>query len=135
MWLATGSDLGGSLRTPAGFCGVVGLRPSPGRVAHGPVELPFGTLSVEGPMARNVADAALMLDAMAGPHPLDPLALEAPPRPYRQAAAEPRLPARVAFSPDLGITPVAAEPCARPASGRWRPGGGRRRGASAIIPT
>ena len=109
VWLATGSDLGGSLRTPAGFCGVVGLRPSLGRVAHGPSELPFGTMTVEGPMARTVADAALMLDAMAGPHPLDPLSLEAPPRPFRRAAAEPRLPARVAFSPDLGITPVAAE--------------------------
>ena len=68
-WLATGSDLGGSLRTPASFCSVVGLRPSPGRIAHGPAELPFDTLTVEGPMARDVADAALMLDAMCGPHP------------------------------------------------------------------
>src|SRR4249919_523821 len=63
VWLATGSDLGGSLRTPASFCSVVGLRPSPGRVARGPAELPFDTLSVEGPMARDVADSALMLDA------------------------------------------------------------------------
>jgi len=116
VWLATGSDLGGSLRTPAGFCGVVGLRPSPGRVASGPSELPFGTLSVEGPMARSVADAALMLDAMSGPHPADPLALEPPPVPYRQAAAQPRLPARVAFSPDLGITPL--EPAVRDACER-----------------
>src|SRR5205823_8650466 len=60
VWLATGSDLGGSLRTPAGFCGVVGLRPCPGRVARGPEQLPFDTLSVEGPMGRTVADAALM---------------------------------------------------------------------------
>ena len=52
VWLATGSDLGGSLRTPASFCSVVGLRPSPGRVANGPNERPFGTLSVEGPMGR-----------------------------------------------------------------------------------
>ncbi len=78
VWLATGSDLGGSLRTPASFCGVVGLRPSPGRVASGPSELPFDTLSVKGPMARNVADAALMLDALAGRHDEDPLSLEAP---------------------------------------------------------
>ena len=109
VWLATGSDLGGSLRTPAGFCGVVGLRPCPGRVARGPEQLPFDTLSVEGPMGRTVADAALMLDAMAGSHPLDPLSLEAPSRPFAEAAAEPALPSRVAFSPDLGITPVAPE--------------------------
>src|SRR4051812_30022906 len=72
VWLATGSDLGGSLRTPAGFCGVVGIRPSPGRVARS-AELPFDTLSVEGPMGRTVGDAALMLDAMAGWDPRDPL--------------------------------------------------------------
>jgi amidase len=109
IWLATGSDLGGSLRTPAGFCGVVGMRPSPGRVAHGPSETPFGTLSVEGPMARTVADVALMLDAMCGQHPLDPLSLEAPPRPFAEAAASPALPSRVAYSADLGISPVEAE--------------------------
>ena len=109
VWLATGSDLGGSLRTPASFCSVVGLRPSPGRIARGPAELPFGTLSVEGPMARDVRDAALMLDAMAGPHPADPLALGLEPEPFLAAAERPRLPARVAWSEDLGITPVAAE--------------------------
>jgi amidase len=109
VWLATGSDLGGSLRTPASFCSVVGLRPSPGRVARGPSELPFDTLSVEGPMARDVADAALMLDAMAGPHPDDPLALPAPPEPFLSAALSPELPARIAWSADLGITPVERE--------------------------
>src|SRR3546814_4460200 len=66
VWLAHGSDLGGSLRTPAGFCSVVGLRPSPGRVARGPRPLPFDDLFVEGPMARTVEDVALMLDAMVG---------------------------------------------------------------------
>ena len=101
VWLATGSDLGGSVRTPAGFCGVVGVRPSPGRVAAGPSPLPFETMSVEGPMGRTVADAALMLDAMAGLDARDPLSLEAPARPFADAAAAPALPARVAYSPDL----------------------------------
>ena len=120
VWLATGSDLGGSLRTPAGFCGVVGIRPTPGRVANGPAPLPFGTLSVEGPMGRSVADAALMLDAMAGLDPGDPLSLPEPQRPFLDAAGQARLPARVAYSPDLGITPVAPdvrEACERAVEG------------------
>jgi amidase len=109
-WLATGSDLGGSLRTPASFCSVVGLRPSPGRVAHGPSAAPFQTLSVEGPMARDVRDAALLLDAQAGLDPRDPLSLEAPSVPFAGAAERPVPLRRVAFSPDLGgITPVDAE--------------------------
>jgi Asp-tRNAAsn/Glu-tRNAGln amidotransferase A subunit and related amidases len=53
-WLATGSDLGCSLRTPSSFCSTVGLRPSPGRVARGPTRLPYDNLCVQGPMARNV---------------------------------------------------------------------------------
>jgi len=109
VWLATGSDLGGSLRTPASFCSVVGLRPSPGRVAHGPSTRPFGTLSVEGPMGRTVGDVALMLDAMVTRHPEDPLSLDPPLQPFQGAAAERQRPQRVAFSPDLGITPVDAE--------------------------
>ena len=109
VWLATGSDLGGSLRTPASFCGVVGLRPSPGRVASGPRQLPFDTLAVDGPMARTVRDVALFLDAMAGAHPEDPVALDAPSEPFLRAAASPRLPARVAFSEDLGLSPVDPE--------------------------
>ncbi len=109
VWLATGSDLGGSLRTPASFCSVVGLRPSPGRVAHGPREQPFDTLSVEGPMGRTVGDVALMLDAMAGGHPEDPLAFDAPGESFEAAAAIGRPPRRIAFSPDLGIVPVDPE--------------------------
>lgn len=108
-WLATGSDLGGSLRLPASFCGVVGLRPSPGRVARGPAREPFGSLWVEGPMGRTVADVALMLDAFAGPDARDPLALEAPAAPFLAAAERPQPPRRVAWSPDLGVGPVAAE--------------------------
>jgi amidase len=108
VWLATGSDLGGSLRTPASFCSVVGLRPSPGRVAR-TAEQPFDTLSVEGPMARDVADCGLMLDAMAGPHAEDPLALPEPGESFLAAALAPELPARIAWSDDLGVTPVARE--------------------------
>jgi amidase len=106
IWLATGSDLGGSLRTPASFCSVVGLRPSPGRVANGPRDLRFGTLSVDGPMARTVEDAGLMLDAMVGWHVEDPISLPAPAESFRAAAAARLAPRRVAFSPDLGISPV-----------------------------
>ena len=106
VWLATGSDLGGSLRTPASYCGVVGLRPSPGRVAAGPSEFAFDTLPVCGPMARNVGDTALMLDAMVGQHDEDPLSLEVPREPFLSAVGRARLPRRVAYSSDLGICPV-----------------------------
>src|ERR1700730_15405512 len=74
-WLAHGSDMGGSLRNPASFCGIVGLRPSIGRVAHTPVAAIDRNLGVHGPMARNVEDLALLLDAMSGEQPADPLSL------------------------------------------------------------
>ena len=73
--IADGTDMGGSLRNPASFCDVVGLRPSPGRVPVWPARLPWSPLSVDGPMARNVADVALLLSAMAGPDPRSPIAL------------------------------------------------------------
>ncbi|MCB2100827.1 MAG: amidase, partial [Rhodobacterales bacterium] len=81
-WLATGSDLRGSLRIPAAFCSVVGLRPAPGRVARGPVADPMNDLSVEGPLGRTVGDVALLLDAMAGRHAGDPSALPRPATPF-----------------------------------------------------
>ena len=109
-WLAHGSDLGGSLRNPASFCGIVGLRPSVGRVPRGPVGDPWGSLSVEGPMARSVADVALFLDALSGLDAREPLSLPAPETPFLAAAQAPRLPRRVAFSADLGgLTPVNPE--------------------------
>ena len=109
-WLADGSDLGGSLRTPAAFCGIVGLRPSPGRVPHGPRAAPFGTLAVNGPMARDVRDLALFLDVLAGFDPRDPLSYDDPSTPYVDAVASTTPPRRVAFTPDLGgITPVNPE--------------------------
>ncbi len=118
VWLATGTDLGGSLRIPASFCSVVGLRPSPGRVAFGPGLNPWQTLYVAGPMARNVGDLALMLDAQVGRHLRDPRALPRPERLFLNAVDQPQAPRRVAFSSDLGLAPVDGEVreiCARAA--------------------
>jgi amidase len=108
-WLATGSDLGGSLRIPAAFCSVVGLRPSSGRVPHGPLLEPFSPLWIDGPMARDVADLGLFFDAMCGLDPRDPLTFERPSERFFDAATTPSAPTRVAFSADLGITPVDGE--------------------------
>ncbi|MAF49325.1 MAG: amidase family protein [Rhodospirillales bacterium] len=108
VWLATGSDLGGSLRTPASFCSVVGLRPSPGRVARTAAN-PYDTLGVSGPMGRDVRDTGLFLDAMAGRHAGDILSLNAPQTPFLAAADTPRLPNKIAFTPDLGCLPVDPE--------------------------
>jgi amidase len=108
-WVAQGSDMGGSLRNPASFCGVVGMRPSIGRVAHTPEFQIDRTLSVQGPMARNVEDLALLLDAMTGEHPADPLSLPAPARAFRETMKAQAKPRRVAYSATLGVTPVDPE--------------------------
>jgi len=109
-WLAHGSDMGGSLRTPASFCGVVGLRPSIGRVASTPSAGVDRTLGVQGPMARNVEDLALLLDAMSGENPADPLSLPVLPTSFLTAARSGKAPVRIAYSPDLGgISPVDPE--------------------------
>ena len=109
-WLATGSDLGCSLRTPSSFCSTVGLRPSPGRVARGPTRLPYDNLCVQGPMARNVADVALMLDAMTGVHSGDPISIPTPSISFFEALKKPSKLKRVAYSSDLnGLTPIDSE--------------------------
>ena len=108
VWLATGNDLGGSLRTPAGFNGVVGLRPGPGVVPRGKRLQAFDTLWVEGPMARCVADVALMLDAGSGHDPVDPFSFDRAGS-FVAALDGAAAPVRVAFSPDLGIVPMARE--------------------------
>ncbi|MHB1595978.1 MAG: amidase [Streptosporangiaceae bacterium] len=107
--LADGSDLGGSLRNPASFCNVVGLRPSPGRVPSWPVTDVADVLSVQGPMGRTVADVALLLAVLSGPDPRVPLALDAPPPALTDPAQLIALldrdlrGLRVAWSPDLGL--------------------------------
>ena len=108
-WVAHGSDLGGSLRNPASFCGVVGMRPSPGRVAFTVANEIDGTLGVDGPMARNVEDLALLFDAMIGEEPSDPLSLPSDGTSYLKAARSGWKPKRVAISRDLGISPVDPE--------------------------
>src|SRR6266581_2050662 len=124
-WLAHGSDMGGSLRNPASFCGVVGMRPSIGRVARSPAFKIDRNLTVHGPMARNVEDLALLLDAMSGEHPADPLSLPALPASFLSAARSGKGPKRIAYSPDLGITPVDPEVAAitRKAAARFAEAG------------
>lgn len=74
--LANGTDMGGSLRNPANFCNVVGIRPSPGRVPNYPSQLAWTTYSVAGPMARNVTDCAFFLSAIAGFDRRSPIAID-----------------------------------------------------------
>lgn len=109
-WLAHGSDMGGSLRNPAGFCGCVGFRATAARVPSGPSANDFDVLGQQGPMARNVGDCGLLLDAMAGAFDGEPFAQPEPAMSFRAAAERPEVPARIAYSADLGgITPVDPE--------------------------
>ena len=119
--IAQGSDLGGSLRTPAAFCGVVGFRTTPGLVPKHPVELAWDSLSVTGPMARTVADTALMLSVVAGPDDRAPLSYDVDVRQFTRAVKAPSVKGwRVAWTPDLnGLIPVDDE-VARVAEGATR---------------
>ena len=104
--IADGSDLGGSLRNPAGYCNVVGFRPSPGRVPIWPSQVPWFPMGVQGPMARNVTDAALMLSAIAGPDPRAPISLPEPGTVFRPPLDCDVAATRIAWSRDLGGLPV-----------------------------
>ncbi|MEJ2131941.1 MAG: amidase family protein [Gammaproteobacteria bacterium] len=109
--LHQGSDGAGSIRMPSHFSGVFGLKPSFGRIPNWPVSNSDQTSHI-GPMARTVADAALMLWVTAGPYPLDQYSLESPPQDYPARLGEGVENLRVAFSPDLGharVDPEVAE--------------------------
>jgi amidase len=115
--LADGSDMGGSLRNPASFCNVVGLRPSPGRVPRWPAELGWFPLTVDGPMARTVADAALMLSVLAGPDARSPIAIAEGGARFARPLGRDFQGTRVAWSRGLGLP---FEPAVREAVDRQR---------------
>jgi len=109
VWLATGSDIGGSLRIPASYCGIVGMRPSTGRVPRPASLAPFDALWVEGQMGRCVADVALMLDSQAYFDARDPLSWPPPAVPYVNAVRAPRAPQRLGYTGNLGIGRIDPE--------------------------
>ena len=107
--IADGSDLGGSLRNPASFCGVVGFRPTPGRVPRVPPEQGWDDLAVLGPMGRTVADAALLFSVIAGPDARDPISLGPPATPFHPVEPADLRGLRLAWTPNLGRYPVERE--------------------------
>lgn len=105
--LSTGSDGGGSIRVPSSYCGTVGLKCSRGRIPIWSEGNPFETVDVVGPMTRTVADTALMLNVVAGPHHYDPYSLLDTDTDYVRAIADASVRGfRVAYSPDLGNPPI-----------------------------
>jgi amidase len=106
--LADGSDLGGSLRNPAAFCNVLGLRPTPGRVPAYPTLNPWFDMSVLGPMARSVDDIALFFSVMVGDDPRVPVALTDPGAAFYPVTPLGLRGIRVGLSTDLGL-PVQRE--------------------------
>src|SRR5213593_9358 len=104
--IANGTDTGGSLRNPASFCNVVGLRGALGRVPQWPSDTAWQILSVAGPMARTVADAALMLSAMVGPDRRTPTAIAEPGDRFRAPLGRDFKGVRIAWSHDLGGLPI-----------------------------
>jgi amidase len=101
--LADGSDMGGSLRNPPNFCNVVGIRPSPGRVPNVPSHLGWFTLSVPGPVARNVSDCAFFLSILAGYDHHSPISIDQPGSPFAQPLERSFKGVRVAMFKDLGL--------------------------------
>ncbi|NJL02527.1 MAG: amidase [Spirulinaceae cyanobacterium SM2_1_0] len=108
--IAQGSDGGGSIRTPAACCGLVGLKPSRGRVSHAPVGDVLGGIATDGPLGRTVADVAALLDVLSGYVTGDPYWLEPPEVPFLAALQPPPGPLRIAVSTELPPLGAAAEP-------------------------
>ena len=104
--LASGSDLGGSLRNPANFNNIVALRPTAGLVPSAPIALPFLGFSVKGPMARSVRDVAFLLSAMAGADPRDPATYPSDPSVFARPLERDFKNVRVAWRLDLGGLPL-----------------------------
>ena len=104
--IADGSDLGGSLRNPGGYCNVVGFRPSPGRVPKINTKSAWFDMTVNGPLARTVGDVALMMSAIAGPDLRSPITLENPGTIFARPLERDFHGVRVAWSRDLGGLPV-----------------------------
>ena len=103
--LADGSDTGGSLRNPASFCNIVGFRPSPGRVPIYPSKISWSPISVQGPMARTVADCALMLSAISGPDSRVPISIPEPGQGFLRPLERNFKGVRIAWSQNLGGLP------------------------------
>ncbi|HEV8306624.1 MAG TPA: amidase family protein [Methylomirabilota bacterium] len=107
--IAHGSDGSGSIRIPSALCGIFGMKPSLGRVPYWPSADLWNTRSHNGPMTRTVRDAALLLQAMAGPDPRDPMSIDAPPADYLAACEGDLKGMRVGWSRDLGFAAVDPE--------------------------
>lgn len=107
--LAEGSDGGGSIRVPAALNGVVGFKPSTGRIPITALQQRFLTNVFHGPLTRTVTDAALMLDVTAGEDSRDPLSLPNPEQSYVEALSRDLSGWRIAYSPDLGFADVDPE--------------------------
>jgi len=115
--LAEGSDLAGSIRHPSAWCGAVGFKPSQGRIARHPNAAGWNAMSTNGPIARTVADAALMFSVMAGPDDRDPLSLPHTGERWAALTGSPSIRGlRVAWTPDLGgaaaVDPEIVSVCA-----------------------
>ena len=104
--IADGSDLGGSLRNPGGYCNVVGFRPSPGRVPNIASDSAWFDMTVNGPLARTVGDVALMMSVIAGPDLRSPITLEDPGEMFTRPLDRTFRGVRVAWSRDLGGLPI-----------------------------
>jgi amidase len=118
--IAQGTDFGGSVRLPAGFCGIVGIRPTPGLIPNYPMPLAWDPGQVNGPLCRTVEDVALMLDCMVGFSRLSPISA-APPWTSALAAVDAAKDAkglRVAYASDIaaiGVDPQVDAVCRRAA--------------------